>query len=250
MLWKCVKCGGDYHYPVCDRELVDDDCPFCNNRYTKLGVNSLVDTHPDLAKEYSPTNDYSVERVNKNSLTKAKWICPTCNGEYWYSVAEREVGDESCPYCRGDKPLASFNTLETVLDYIEEIWADSNNRSYSEFLPTSRTSVEWKCMTCGGVYDPMTDDCPYCNGRRPLAGFNTLKAVNPPWFSEWSYQNNYLICNPDQILPDHNNDVWWECSKCHHDYKMSPKQRGIFEKRHKTACPYCKGLRRKKRYFF
>ncbi len=483
MMWRCEKCGGDYHYPVCDRELGDDDCPFCNNRYTKLGVNSLVDTHPDLAKEYSPTNDTPVERANKNTITKAKWICPACNGEYWYSVAERELDDDSCPYCSGERPLAGFNTLETVLDDIEEIWADSNerhytellpsytqyadwnctvcggtypkivkefvalhlkgeddcpycnnrkplagfntleivlndideiwadsnerhytellplytqyadwnctvcggsypksikefvelhlkgeddcpycnnrkplagfntidtvlddieeiwaksnvkhyteylassvcsvnwnctvcggtypedinifikkhlsgeddcpfcnnrkplagfntletvlndidevwsntnNRHYTEFLPISRLSVEWKCTTCGGIYPDIIedhikkhlsgeDDCPFCNGRKPLAGFNTLKAANPPWFSEWSYQNNYLICDPDEILPDYGNDVWWECNRCHHDFKMSPKERGIYEKRHKTACPYCKGLRRKKRYFF
>lgn len=187
MLWKCKKCSGDYHYPVCDRELGDDDCPFCNNRYTKLGVNSLIDTHPDLAKEYSPNNDYSVERVNKNTITKAKWICPTCNGEYWYSIAEREVGDDSCPFCKN---------------------------------------------------------------RKPLRGFNTLKAMNPPWFKEWSYQYNYLICDPDGILPTYSEKVWFECSSCHHEYFMSPKDRGMYEKRHKIACPYCKGLRRKKRYFF
>lgn len=187
MLWKCKKCSGDYHYPICDREVGDDDCPFCNNRYTKLGVNSLVDTHPDLAKEYSPNNDYSVERVNKNTITKAKWICPTCNGEYWYSIAEREVGDDSCPFCKN---------------------------------------------------------------RKPLRGFNTLKAMNPPWLKEWSYQYNYLICDPDEVLPSYGEKVWFECNTCHHEYFMSPKDREMYEMRHKVACPYCKGLRRKKRYFF
>ena len=261
MLWRCQKCGEDYHYPVCDRELGDDDCPFCNNRYTKFGVNSLVDTHPDLAKEYSPTNDYSVERVNKNTVTKAKWICPTCSGEYWYSIAEREVGDDSCPYCKGERPLAGYNTLETVLDDIQEVWANTNERSYSEFTSSYKQPADWICKKCGGIYSESIesfvekhlkgeDDCPFCNGRKPLKGFNTIKAVNPPWFKEWSYQYNYLICDPDEVLPTYGEKVWFECSNCHHEYFMSPKDREMFEMRHKVACPDCKGLRRKKKYFF
>ncbi|RHS85011.1 zinc-ribbon domain-containing protein [Agathobaculum sp.] len=31
------------------------------------------------------------------------WRCPKCNGEYRYSIAERKVGDDSCPYCQGRK---------------------------------------------------------------------------------------------------------------------------------------------------
>lgn len=51
------------------------------------------------------------------------------------------------------------------------------------------------------------DDCPFCNGRKVLRGFNSLKAKHPVWFEEWSYQNNYLLCDPDQIRPDYNENI-------------------------------------------
>ena len=334
ILWKCVDCGADYHYPVNERSIGDDSCPFCNGRYTKLGVNSLIDTDPDLAKEFSPNNDCSAERVNKNSDAFVRWICPTCTGEYWARLSEREVGDDSCPYCSGRLPLAGYNTLETVIEDIDDVWDDSNDRSYTEMLPTYTYYKNWKCQTCGGVYSkrileyiearkngeepcpycadrlPLAglntletvihdidevwdisnekhytsvlatssdyasfkcktcggvyrkriseyiearkngeETCSYCTGKLPLAGFNTLAKKNPKYMSEWSYINNYILCDPDEILPTYNELVWWKCEKCNQLYQMSPKDRENFELRHKIACPYCKGRRQKKRYY-
>ena len=51
-------------------------------------------------------------------------------------------------------------------------------------------------------------------------------------------------------MPQYNEDVWWKCSICNYNYQMSPKNRGIYELRHKVSCPNCKGLRRKIKYFF
>ena len=39
---------------------------------------------------------------------------------------------------------------------------------------------------------------------------------------EWNYQSNYLIINPDSILPTYSEEVWWICN-CGKSYKMSPK---------------------------
>ena len=104
-LWRCNVCNNDYHWPIRDRRLGDNVCPFCNNRYTKLGINSLIDTDPELAKEYAPDNEYNVTRVNKESKSWAYWICPDCHGRYGAYVNERQVGDDSCPFCKNEKAL-------------------------------------------------------------------------------------------------------------------------------------------------
>ena len=116
--------------------------------------------------------------------------------------------------------------------------------------------VDWECEECGGIYRESIrkhiqdfydnfNDCPYCNNRKPLAGVNTLKVKCESLMKEWNYRSNYLIVNPDAILPTYSEAVWWTC-ECGKTYKMSPKKRLYYQKRHMKACPYCKGRRRKK----
>ena len=105
-------------------------------------------------------------------------------------------------------------------------------------------------MVCGNSYsikDRYVGDnsCPYCNNQKPLAGYNTLKVKCEDLMREWNYRSNYLIINPDSILPTHSEEVWWICN-CGKSYKMSPKKRLYYQKRHMKSCPYCKGRRRKK----
>ena len=132
--------------------------------------------------------------------------------------------------------------------------------SYTELLPTSGLYVEWVCSICGGQYSERINkyisrylngenNCPYCNNKKPLAGFNTLKVKCENLMREWNYRSNYLIANPDAILPTYSQEVWWTC-ECSKNYKMSPKKRLYYLKRHMKACPYCKGRRRKKHRHF
>lgn len=213
---------------------------------------------------------YSDSNTNPNEIfatssIRVDWKCEECSGIYREPINKHltdyydNVND--CPYCNDKKALAGLNSLDTILDDAEDIWNDTNKKHYTELLATSSYRAEWKCKTCGGAYNEYVrdfvekhfkgeDECPYCMGKRPLLGYNTLKIVNPDWLSEWSYQNNYLLYEPDDILPNHGGEVWWKCGKCGYDYPMSPKDRYIYEKRHKISCPKCKGLRRKKKYFF
>ena len=260
MLWRCPECSGEYRADINKRSVGDDSCPFCDGRRTQLGANSLIDTHPLLVEEFSPENDFTAGEIRKDLKKWVKWICPTCKGTYSKLVLEREVGDDSCPYCRGEQLLYGYNGVaQTEVDAITE-WADAEIDP-SGVKATSSIKIDWECEECGGIYRESinkhiqdfydeVNDCPYCNGRKALPGFNSLKQANPEWIKEWSYQNNYLICDLDLILPEFGEDVWWNCSKCGYDYQMSPKNRYVYEKRHKISCPKCKGLRRKVRYFF
>lgn len=329
MLWKCPECSGEYHAEIKERKVGDDSCPFCDGRRTQLGVNSLIDTHPLLAKEFSPENDCTAGEIRKDLKKWIKWICPTCKGTYSKQVCDREVGDDSCPYCRNEqllygfngvaqteklaitewadtdidpngimatsniridweckkcggiyreplnkhirdfhndvhdcpycinrKPLAGLNTLEIIINDVARVWSNSNDKHYSELLPTSTYYAEWKCDTCGGFYREQVntfiskhlngeDDCPYCKNRRPLAGYNTLKVKCKKLMEEWNYRGNYLIVDPDTILPTYPDEVWWTC-ECGKNYKMSPKKRLYYLRRKMKSCPYCKGRRRKK----
>lgn len=186
-LWKCTVCNNDYHWPIRDRKPGNVNCPFCNNGYTKMGVNSLVDTDEELSREYAPDNQYDVTRTNKDSKTWAYWICPDCHRRYGAYVNERKLGDNSCPYC---------------------------------------------------------------NNRIAIPGVNTFKVKHKDLMEEWDHINNYLLCNADQILDTYSKDVWWNCQVCNTKYIMSPKRRIYYQNRRMKSCSYCKGLRRKKKYYF
>ena len=67
---------------------------------------------------------------------------------------------------------------------------------------------------------------------------------------ELDYVNNYLLADPDQISDSCDLPIWWICPKDKsHEYPMPPSRRLMYQKRNKESCPYCKGLRRKKRHF-
>lgn len=78
-----------------------------------------------------------------------------------------------------------------------------------------------------------------------MPDYNSLQVRFPNIMKEWNYKSNYLLINPNNILASYPDEVWWTCS-CGKNYKMSPKKRVYYLKRHMKACPYCKRRRRKK----
>ena len=92
-------------------------------------------------------------------------------------------------------------------------------------------------------------DCVYYSMKEVLPGVNSFAVLHPDLMNEWNHLDNYLLCDPDQILDNCITPVWWTCPVCAHDYKCSPKQRILYQKRNMDACTFCKGLRRKKRHY-
>ena len=110
-----------------------------------------------------------------------------------------------------------------------------------------------------GVAVSKQDEC--------LPGFNSFKIRYPEIMTEWDYQNNYLLADPDKVLPGSSKRVFFKCNVCKRTYPMIISQRvNIYERNQKIidlyskgrisrfrefkACPYCKGYRRKLAYFF
>lgn len=256
-LWRCKVCQGDYLYPIREREVGDNSCPYCNERKVLIGFNSLVDTDFELSKEWSSNNDRKPTEFFKNSAYYALWECPTCKGEYSYSIRDRQLGDDSCPYCNERKALVGFNSLVDTDFELSKEWSKNNDKPPTAYLKSSSYYVLWECPTCHGEYSYSIKDryvgdnsCPYCNNKKALPGYNTLKVKHPELMKEWYFRNNYLLIDPDSILPTYLGDVWWECPKCREHYKMSPKRRLYFKMRKMESCIFCKGRRRKRHRHF
>ena len=174
-----------------------------------------------LANQFSPDNDFTAADIRKEIKKCVKWNCPTCNGTYSKSVCEREVGDDSCPYCKNEQLLYGFNGVaQTESDAITE-WVDTDIDT-NGIMSTSNFRVDWACNVCGGIYREAVNkhvrdyhdnihDCPYCNNRNPLAGFNTLDTVIKDVDKLWSSNNDKTI---KEVLPNNYYTAEWKCRIC------------------------------------
>lgn len=254
--WKCKICGGTWFGIVKD-VVAGHSCPYCDGRQALKDYNDLATTHPDLAKEWSPNNERNVDTVLKSFTTPYLWICATCKGEYSYSVAEREVGDNACPYCDGRQALKGFNDLATTHPDLAEEWSPNNKRSIHTVLKSLTAPFLWVCPTCKGEYSCSVakrkagdSACPYCNDRKALFGFNSFKVRHPDLMQEWMEAENIIIgMDADKILDTCSDNVWWKCPICNYPYTMTIKDRLMKQKRGHNPCPRCNGRRQNRLHF-
>lgn len=106
--------------------------------------------------------------------------------------------------------------------------------------PFSNKSRWWSCPAHGHDYEAVVakrsrgDGCPYCSGRKVLAGFNDLATRRPEIAAVWDYERNGRI-TPEQVTEWSNQKFWWICDKGHSwEMKVSRRSRGL-------GCSICSG---------
>ena len=175
VIWRCPTCQGDYRFVIADRHLDDNSCPYCNEGKLLPGYNSLDVTYPELAEEWSNSNDVSPENVSRESMSFTYWDCPSCHGTYRYKIGLREVGDDSYR-----KPLKGYNTFASRHPELLGEWDYISNYLIAdpdEILGSYSKIVWWKCKDCGRRYElsPKAKllfekrhmkSCRFCKGNR------------------------------------------------------------------------------------
>lgn len=257
--WKCPTCNeetflsfaakirkkvGIYHFGTC-RKCYGSNSNMQDNKATNspadLGIHSLSARLPNIAQLWSPNNERSAKTVTPDSSFYALWVCPDCNLEYRAFVYDMVNGNTTCPVCNNKRVQPGYNTLADKNPDIAKLWSKSNRIYATEILPTSSFFAHWLCPACGGEYDaPVRDmvsgivECPYCAGRRPLSGFNTLADKYPAFATMWSAENDR---HADSVLPNSAYEALWDCPECGGKYNASVQDMvgGI------TKCPYCMG---------
>lgn len=251
VLWICPTCHGEYSARIDDREVGDGACPYCANKATLAGYNDLATADPALAKEWSQNNDKPVSSVRRNSVYRVLWVCPDCGGEYSAIIANREVGDEACPYCANKATLAGYNDLATVDPALAEEWSSNNDRATGEVRRNQNLYGLWICPICHGEYSAKIanrevgdKECPYCANKKALPGFNSFMIKHKDIMDEWLEAENLLIgIDPDTVLDNDRSSVWWQCKDCGKKYLLSIYVRLLKQKRGHSPCPFCNGRR-------
>ena len=90
---------------------------------------------------------------------------------------------------------------------------------------------EWEAVinsrTTGG------NGCPYCAGKKVLAGYNDLATTRPDLAAEWHPSRNGDLY-PDSVTAGSSKKVWWRCERGHEwEAKVVSRKRGF-------SCPYCR----------
>ena len=115
-------------------------------------------------------------------------------------------------------------------------WSSNNEEPMSHYLNNSCYRALWKCPDCGGEYissirDMATGnvDCVYCSMKEVLPGVNSFAVLHPDLMNEWNHLDNYLLCDPDQILDNCITPVCWTC-QCVHTIISAHQSNGFFIK--------------------
>lgn len=157
------------------------------------------------------------------------------------------------PYCGDRKVLKGYNDLRTTHPEIAREWNKERNGDLkpTNVITSSNKRVWWKCKeghewsglianrARRGKADP---GCPYCSGRKVLAGFNDLAATHPGIAAMWHPRMNRRL-EPAGVQAVSRKLVWWR-GECGHVYQMAVSDRA---RARSGYCPYCSGRRRPER---
>ena len=93
---------------------------------------------------------------------------------------------------------------------------------------------EWKGRISSRTFDKSA--CPYCAGKKVLAGFNDLATVEPKIAKEWHPSLNAPL-EPSMVSIGSRQKVWWRCNLGHEWKAVIYSRAGV----QKCGCPYCAG---------
>ena len=214
---------------------------------------SLQAKRPDLAEEWNQGKNGLLKpsMVLYGAHIKVWWKCSKC-GHEWSTTVKHRCNGHGCPKCAGK--LKSKLVQQTKLRNGERSLRTLNPELAKELHPTkngdltpntvnatSRMKVWW-LGKCGHEWEAAIDnrhrngtDCPYCSGKKVLAGFNDVQTVNPTLALEWHPTKNGDL-KPTDVSAGSKKKVWWKCSKCGHEWQATINNRNT-----RSGCPHCAG---------
>lgn len=174
---------------------------------------------------------------------KVWWRCE--KGHVWHAVVEsRTVGGAGCPYCTGKRPIPGETDLASRFPDLASQWNPEKNGGLTPSAVTvySNRSVWWQCERGHAFQMPVFGrtvrgrGCPYCTGRKVLAGFNDLETKEPQVAAQWHPTLNGALTAQMVTVGSHAK-VWWQCPEGHVWQSAVYSRAG----RQKCGCPVCAG---------
>ncbi len=247
--WQCEK-RHEWRAQVKSR-VAGCGCPVCANRKIHPNENDLATQYPELAAQWHPTKNglLDIHTIAPGSRRKAWWRCD--KGHVWQAtIASRTSGGSGCPVCSGKKVIPGENDLGSQFPELAAQWLTEKNRPLTtrQVTPYSNQKVWWQCEL-GHKYQAAVaartmngSGCPYCAGKKVLAGFNDLAALFPDLAAQWHPTLNGTL-TPEMVTAGSHHKVWWECPLGHVWKAVIYSRTGP---KH-CSCPVCAGKVRTQR---
>lgn len=220
-------------------------CPVCANRAVAPGVNDLATQFPRLAQEWHHTKNGTLKPWDVTFGTKRKvwWQCS--KGHEWrVSVQSRTLDGTGCPVCARRVILPGENDMASQFPEVAREWHPTKNGALlpSQVPPASKRRVWWRCplghdyMAAVGMRTMQNSGCPYCAGKKVLAGFNDLATTHPKIAAQWHSGLNGQL-TPQMVTAGSHKKVWWICAEGHVWKAVVYSRTG----KQQRGCPVCAG---------
>lgn len=220
------------------RALNDAGCPYCGRRLTLEGFNSAECLDAGILHLWHPTKNGDLKPSQVSDRTaKRIWLqCPTCGYEWRESLRGTRKESRKCPSCHGGRGhylAKGSNDLGSKRpDVARQLDPELNGGLRAEDLHAHAGAMVWWRGPCGHVWREkvsmrsmrVDDSCPYCSGRKVLAGFNDLATTHPDIAAMWHPRMNKRL-KPTGAQAVSRKPAWWR-GECGHVYQMAVRDRG------------------------
>lgn len=239
-IWWVGKCGHEWQSEVASRAS-GHGCPYCSGNRILSGFNDLSSLNPELASEWHPTKNGTLEPTQVTSTSHLRvWWLGKC-GHEWEATVNHRAKSRGCPFCANRQVLEGYNDFPTTHSELAKEWHPSKNGDLKPETITAGSSLKvWWLGKCGHEWEAAVNSrasgrgCPICAGRQVLSGFNDLVTTNPDLAKEWHPKKNGDL-QPNMVVAGAEKRVWWLC-KNHHEWEASIKGRSKG-----NGCPICSG---------
>ena len=233
--WWVGPCGHEWEAEIKSRVFGGRACPFCASRAVLPGFNDLGTTQPALAAEVSPRNEVAADRIAPYSSVKHLWL-GACGHEWRARASSRQAG-AGCPRCSGRLVIPGVTDIETTHPQLAAEWDHKKNGKLSprDLSAGSRRPISWRCQFGHGweatpAHRRVTG-CPYCSGRRAVAGQTDLATTNSDLAAEWHPKNSL---DPTAVSAGSERLTWWIGQECAHEWEAT-----INSRKAGNGCPFC-----------
>jgi hypothetical protein len=185
ILWLCAE-GHSFHAAIATR-VAGKGCPICTTAADQASAMSLVESHPNIAKQWHPTRNHQRSPADyvHGSRNLAWWVCDDGH-EYSQRIERRTVAGNGCPICSRRQVSTAVDSLDTTTPILTLEWHPTRNKRKASETMSIRKPYQWKCLAKGHEHMQTIDQrqrslgCPLCPRPQRILSSRLSRLVTQP----------------------------------------------------------------------